>query len=317
MQNLEDEILVSIIVLTYNHEKSVKRTLDSILAQRTQYKYEIIIGDDASKDNTRAICEDYISRYSQVALMPYAPNKGVVRNYVDCLRACSGKYIMGCAGDDWWHNVEKIQAQVTFLESHTSCPMVFSGCYIHNEDSNIQTLSQPSTGYYKFNSLLLNYPISALTICYRNYPSIREELEHVIINGWGIEDYPLALYLASQGDLYCMEGVYGTYSVIQGSISNCADIMDKERFEGKVREIRCFYAQKLDLLNDDIKVKIDDVYYTSLSTIGIRYNDKKYCYQNLLKIHRKRFKEYVKIALCKVPFGFRYLRYKCRNINVI
>jgi glycosyltransferase involved in cell wall biosynthesis len=86
---MEDNSLVSVIVVTYNQHDSIARTLDSILMQKCRLPIEIVVGDDASTDSTRAVCEDYVRRYPHIVrLMPAAPNKGVVDNYFDCLLAC-------------------------------------------------------------------------------------------------------------------------------------------------------------------------------------------------------------------------------------
>ena len=108
--------LVSVIVLTYNQQDTIARTLDSILAQRVSFPFEIVIGEDAGTDGTRSICEDYVRRYpDKVRLMPKAPNKGVVRNYFDTLEACRGEYIADCAGDDYWTSDTKLQRQADIL----------------------------------------------------------------------------------------------------------------------------------------------------------------------------------------------------------
>ena len=101
--------MVSIIVITYNQEKTIARTLNSILHQETQYPFEIIIGDDASTDGTRVICEEYRNKYPNIIkLNEYHPNYGVVKNYAEALKRCTGKYIMVCAGDDWLHHKKKV-----------------------------------------------------------------------------------------------------------------------------------------------------------------------------------------------------------------
>ena len=93
---MEDNSLVSVIVLAYNQQDSIARTLDSILMQKCRLPIEIVVGDDASTDGTRAVCEDYARRYPDIVrLMPAAPNKGMVDNYFDCMLACRGKYIAG------------------------------------------------------------------------------------------------------------------------------------------------------------------------------------------------------------------------------
>ena len=81
------EEMISVVVVTYNQEKTIARTLDSILCQRCHLPIEIVIGEDASTDNTRAICEDYAKRYPQIRLFSNPQNKGVADNYIDCLLA--------------------------------------------------------------------------------------------------------------------------------------------------------------------------------------------------------------------------------------
>ena len=64
-QRLEvmDNPLASIVVITYNQEKSLPVTLDSLLAQKTSFPFEIVVGDDCSKDGTRAVIADYAGRF--------------------------------------------------------------------------------------------------------------------------------------------------------------------------------------------------------------------------------------------------------------
>lgn len=115
---------VSVIVATYNQEDSIGRTLDSILAQQADFDVEIVVGEDASTDRTRTVCEEYATRFPQIKLMPQAPNKGLTRNYFDCLEACTGEYIADCAGDDRWCDPLKLAAQARFLDEHPEVALV-------------------------------------------------------------------------------------------------------------------------------------------------------------------------------------------------
>ena len=126
--------LISVVVICYNQEKTIGRALDSILAQKTKYPFEIIIGEDASPgDNTRAVCEEYAQRYPEViSLLPQTANKGLLKNYSDCLDQCQGEYIATCTGDDWWHNPEKLQLQVSFLQDHPEYGVVHTEADIYD-----------------------------------------------------------------------------------------------------------------------------------------------------------------------------------------
>lgn len=130
--------LISVVVICYNQEETIAHTLDSILAQKTVYPFEIIIGEDASpSDNTRYICERYALKFPEIIrLLPKAPNKGLLKNYADCLAESRGEYIATCAGDDWWHNVNKLQLQVEFLENNPDYGVVHTEANIYATSTN-------------------------------------------------------------------------------------------------------------------------------------------------------------------------------------
>lgn len=132
--------IISVVVLTYNQEKTIARALDCILSQKCHVPFEIVIGDDSSIDNTRNICEDYQKRFPDIIrLMPKTPNKGVVDNYFDCLLSCRGKYIADCAGDDFWTDNMKLEKEVTILENDTSVTLVHTNWFYYNEKTKEQT----------------------------------------------------------------------------------------------------------------------------------------------------------------------------------
>ena len=106
---------VSVLCLAYNHEKYIKKCLDSILAQKTNFKYEIIINDDASTDNTANIIKEYEEKYPEI-IKPiyqienkYSKGEAIVEEYM--LPKATGKYIAFCECDDWWLSDDKLQKQ--------------------------------------------------------------------------------------------------------------------------------------------------------------------------------------------------------------
>jgi glycosyltransferase involved in cell wall biosynthesis len=93
------EIMVTVCIVTYNQEKWIRQTLDSILSQQTDYPFEIIIGEDHGIDGTRAICQEYADKNENVTLLPSPTNLGVTANWIQCIQAGSGKYIMTWMSD--------------------------------------------------------------------------------------------------------------------------------------------------------------------------------------------------------------------------
>lgn len=115
----EKKPLVSVIMLTYNHEKYIAQALDSVLMQKTDFDYEVLIGDDASTDGTVNILKSYQSRFSdRIHLFLNRENTGATRNAYRLLIRAKGQYLASCEGDDYWTDPEKLSIQVKFLQAH-------------------------------------------------------------------------------------------------------------------------------------------------------------------------------------------------------
>ncbi len=133
MKNIDDfdrKRLISVAVITYNQEKTIAQTLDSIIEQEGNFDLEIVIGDDCSADNTIVICKEYRDRYPDIIkLFLQKENQGVTRNFIDTICLCKGEYIGICAGDDYWCDKFKIQKQLDFFDQHADYGVVSTGGY--------------------------------------------------------------------------------------------------------------------------------------------------------------------------------------------
>jgi glycosyltransferase involved in cell wall biosynthesis len=117
--------LVSVCVITYNHEKYIHQALDSILAQKTNFPFNIIVADDFSTDNTRKIIDQYAEKHAQkFCVLDHSKKYGIAQNFLRLLDAACGKYIAYLEGDDYWTDPLKLQKQVDFLEIN----MDFAAC---------------------------------------------------------------------------------------------------------------------------------------------------------------------------------------------
>ena len=113
------EIAVSVAVITYNMQAYLPQLLDSVLMQKTSFRYEIVVDDDHSPDDSRTILRDYAARYPDIFVLSLRDqNVGGSKNMYGVLRQCRGKYIAILEGDDWWEAEDKLQYQYDFMESH-------------------------------------------------------------------------------------------------------------------------------------------------------------------------------------------------------
>lgn len=117
-----EDIIVSIITLTYNHEPYIRECLDGILMQQTSFKFELLIHDDASTDNTANIIREYAAKYPNIIKPIYqTENQYSQKVPIGCTYLyprAQGKYIALCEGDDYWTDPLKLQKQVDFLEAN-------------------------------------------------------------------------------------------------------------------------------------------------------------------------------------------------------
>ena len=128
---MNDDVVVSVLCTAYNHEKYIRSALDGFVNQKTNFRYEVLINDDASTDHTAAIIAEYEAKYPDIIKPVYQTenqySKGVHIFQTILFPIAKGKYIAVCEGDDYWCDENKLQKQVDFLESHEG----YAAC-VHN-----------------------------------------------------------------------------------------------------------------------------------------------------------------------------------------
>ena len=125
-QTENDGTKVTIICVTYNHEKFIAQALESFLMQKTNFKFKVFVGDDCSQDGTAKIVEKYANKYPDI-IIPFLrkQNIGSKNNLLDLINNSNSKYICFCDGDDYWVDEYKLQIQYDFMEKNNS----LAGCY--------------------------------------------------------------------------------------------------------------------------------------------------------------------------------------------
>ncbi len=115
-----NEPVLSVLFITYDHERYVRRALDSVLMQKTDFDFEIVVGEDHSTDSTRQILDEYKAAYpDRIRLLYRSRNFGrPTLNVYETAMACRGRYIATLEGDDYWIDEYKLQKAVDYLEEH-------------------------------------------------------------------------------------------------------------------------------------------------------------------------------------------------------
>ncbi|MGL5317889.1 MAG: glycosyltransferase [Bacteroidales bacterium] len=169
---MTNNVVVSVIMLSYNQEKYIEDALKSVLFQKTNYSFEIIVADDCSTDATPEIIRKYASQYpSKIVVLERKKNLGLIANFMDAYSQANGKYIAICEGDDFWCCPFKLKRQISYLEKHADCAVTFHRAVIYYERTGIKTLSNPKTrGNYTIDDFKESNYIVNVSAVYRNKP---------------------------------------------------------------------------------------------------------------------------------------------------
>lgn len=133
---------VSVLMLTYNQEHYINEAIRSVMLQKTNFPFELVIGNDASTDATGKICEDWQKRYpEQIVLLDRKKNLGLQQNFIQTYAHCRGQYIAICEGDDFWTDKRKLQIQADFLDAHPDYSTCFHRVINYYEDRGTKSLS--------------------------------------------------------------------------------------------------------------------------------------------------------------------------------
>lgn len=227
-------MFISVIVVTYNQEATIARTLDSILSQRLDADLEIVVGDDCSTDGTERICRDYASRFpGRITYLRRAANMGVVRNYFDCIGHARGELLADCAGDDFWIDDRKLQKQLDYLMAHPDVTMVATDFMCRDEQTGALTRHPEApapVGTEVFGRGDLLVPVLSqkrlihlCTALYRKAPlmeRVAESPDSYVSPAFTTEDLQIVLAASQAGRVAVLPDITLHYSVGHRSISH-------------------------------------------------------------------------------------------------
>ncbi len=207
---------LSVMMITYNHERFIAQAIESVLAQRVTFDYEIVIGEDCSTDATRAIIMDFHHRFpGRIVPLLRNQNIGAMRNFEATLLTCRGQYLALLEGDDYWTSREKLVRQVNFLDTHPGSSMCCHRVQVLDETGLAKTDVFPSrrAGPYTIEDLLKgNFVMTCSAV-------LRRDLVPVLppwFRKMKLGDWPMFALAARHGTIELMDEVMAVYRVHAG-----------------------------------------------------------------------------------------------------
>jgi len=236
--------VLSVCMVTYNHEKYIKQAIESILMQEVNFEYEIIIGEDCSPDNTRKILKSYKEKYpDKFVLVLRDENIGATKNYIDIKNLARGKYIASLEGDDFWNYEKKLQIQIDFLEAH---PEYIGIAHQNNTCDEQGVLIKGNERIIKHGNLhiedFLNYGFlyHTSTLVYKNiFIGSPNKYDALLTSHPLVGDLPMALLLLDRGKIYLMDEKYSTFrKVIKKGGTNAQSIAKSNLMKSMTEQLQ-------------------------------------------------------------------------------
>lgn len=239
---------LSVCITTFNMEKYIECCIESVLAQKTDFEYEIIVADDCSTDNTIAILQRYQQRMGEKFRILYAErNRGLIENYVGSLKAANGKYIASLDADDYWVDEYKLQKQVNALGENKDVGYIHTNFFYTDDTYKKKWLARSPhyrPSHNAFISNLLDYDIALCSSCIRKSVLDFKELDMFVDKKFCAQDLPLFLSLALKTKGHYMSEATTVCMARTNSMSRQTSIPHNIKVKNKTFEIRAYFMDK-------------------------------------------------------------------------
>lgn len=225
-EKLSPEPLVSVYMLTFNHERYIGDAIAGVVSQHCDFPFELIIGEDCSTDSTGMIVRSWQARHPHlIRVLTSERNVGAHANAARCRAAVRGKFIAICEGDDYWQNADKLRLQVAAMSQspditlcHTEFDRKIGFRVKHNRHASLGRTH--ATTHDSYADLLREWSVMTATAMYRT--DVVEEFtrSNFYEPRWPFGDYNLALYASITGKVAYLPISTATWRRVSGSASN-------------------------------------------------------------------------------------------------
>ncbi|HAE43565.1 MAG TPA: hypothetical protein DCG34_11720 [Clostridiales bacterium] len=255
------EPLVSVHMITYNHAPYIAQAIECVLAQQTDFPFELVIGEDCSTDGTREIVFDSAKKHPDIIrVITSDKNVGMKANSYRTTQACRGKYIAWCEGDDCWHRDNKLQLQAEYLEAHSDCGLVHSDHdrFFADTGKTIKlffcaTHNVPPPDFNVFFGWGGIYNILTCTVMAR-----KQYVDAITVDQFvyhdpqriGGTDIPLFIEISMRSKTHYFNESLATYTVLRESASNTKSEKKKAHFVKSNLETYLYLAKKYNGKNE-------------------------------------------------------------------
>ena len=312
--------VVSITCCTYNQITEIRRAMEGFLLQKTNFPFEIIVGDDASTDGTSEILFKYKEKYPNVIkIIQNKTNIGAGKNWQNILHVAVGKYIANCEGDDYWIDDQKLQKQYDFMESNQGVGLIWTNIMVLDQT----TQSLMPAGFIEkkstisISTVLVRKPFfSTPTWFYRS--KFIKYVDGIVDKGYCDGTFPLLMDIMSESKIHYVDEVTAVYQKNIESTSNSRSLRKRIEFAKGIYKIQTDYYLKYKFKDIGLKYKIDNSYYETALPYSIVLDDdnEKSTAINFINSGVASTKLKIIYTVLKIPFGKSIIKYVYTNKKI-
>lgn len=267
---------VSICMITYGHQDYIEQAINSVLNQKTNFDIELIVANDNSPDNTNEIVQRIITSHPKGNTIIYLNNPinlGIMPNFAQALKKCSGKYVALCEGDDYWINEMKLQKQVDFLENNIDFAICFHKVNVEIKgiisNDSITSKSANNTTIY---DLAKGNFMHTCSVMYRNHLFV--DFPSYFYSS-PIGDYFLHLLNARHGNIHFIDETMSIYRIHSTSYWSSKQQIEREQI----------WIEFIERIKENFNEEIQKLLQKQI--VGLRYRRASFWRKILIKLRRK------------------------------
>lgn len=218
---------ISVAVITYSQQNTIRQTLDSILMQKGNFQLELIIGEDCGSDDTLDICKEYESAHPDIVhVLPNTQNLGIMANYARTIQACSGDYIADIAGDDYYCDDHALEKQMNYMLSHPEVGVMASNGYryyvkrnkyVEGLNPTVLSANDQIKEFYFNSGYRGGVFFKPVGMMFRSDLFEYIDFNEIIRRQLPVEDYPLQAIFSQHTHFACLPDLLVTYRIYKES----------------------------------------------------------------------------------------------------
>lgn len=257
--------LVSIIILSFNHQNFIEEAVLSAISQQGNFISEIIIGDDASNDDTQIILKNLQTKYPKIIKLNFqTKNIGVWENLSSTIKKSSGSYLALLDGDDFWLDPFKIDKQLELILSDESIGLVHTNFKQLKEDKlisdNVLNPALVPQGFI-YNKLMISNFIANSTVLVKRHAILNaittlNQYKDVLF----IQDYPIWLHISMYNKIAFLAQSTLMYRVLPISHSHFQSIDQKIQRITEVFQLKIFFSKNMEAITKADFINIEALY---------------------------------------------------------